>query len=487
MENDKCARASRKAMSRGSLHLPMVALLLLASGTLGSGAAQDDGALPLTLPTGTPFEGHVLAGLVRSSQPLAFETWTVRAYNVTLHEGSTDAYSAPVEGNETIPTGIEPLPKKRQRQWHSELEITFTGTSRRGHVGIHGAEGTTASFVGSGPCTLETRDETLLSIGKPVWISDTPYNKPDAVQYYHRVEQSHVLATCAGTLRLQGPAVLQIFGLDVAIRTPDGANRTASTGFWVNTRVAVEEEHARWVNLDAGELVLESRSPMRWQVALLDARTDGAYVTPDRLVLIQESLAPAPGPVDDAALAPLRTTAWILAVGAVAAGAVLVYRARGRSRLLSAVEDPQESWDAEECMSRADLHIQAERWDRALAWVAQARRLAPTSYTVRATEGFLLGRLGRVDEALDAYREAGRLAPEDGGPDLEAARLAVDADKPHAVVEEFVERALAKNPLLVPEVDEQEDFRVLAGSPRFDRAVSAAWEAYADRASDREE
>lgn len=475
-------------MSRGCL-LPTLGASLLAVMGPGLGtvaAAPDDSPLPLTLPAGTRFGGGLLAGLVRSSQPLSFESFTVRAYNVTLHEGWTDTYAASVDTGD-VPSGIEPTPKKGNDSFHVELEMTFLG-SRRGHVGLHGDGDAAVTFAGRGPCTLEPRDRTVLSIGNPIHYEkgEETRNTPNALQYYSRVEEPHVLATCAGDLVIDGPLILQFFGLDVQARSSSGENVTIRTGEWEKSYLAAVEEHARWVYLTADRVVIESRSPMRWRMALTDAETEGAYVTPDRLVLDGSTRTAATAPAGDAGIEPPRLLGWVLAGGAVVGGGLLLQRARGRG-LPSALDDPGEGWDAEECMARADFHIQTERFDRALAWATQARKLAPTSYTVRATEGFLLGRLGRVDEGLEAYREASRLAPEDGGPDLEAARLALDGGKPHSVVEEFLENALTKNPLLVPEVDEQEEFSVLAGSPRFERAVSKAWDAYADRSSGRDE
>ena len=126
-------------------------------------------------------------------------------------------------------------------------------------------------------------------------------------------------------------------------------------------------------------------------------------------------------------------------------------------------------------MDKAEERIQAEDFPEALRWLVLARQLAPTSVSVCATQGFVLARLGRVDEALDAYQDASRLAPADGEHALVAARLAHGSGRPAPQVEDLLEVALSRDPSQVEEVERDGFFASLAARPRFEHMVDSAW------------
>jgi tetratricopeptide (TPR) repeat protein len=174
--------------------------------------------------------------------------------------------------------------------------------------------------------------------------------------------------------------------------------------------------------------------------------------------------------------------AFLAAVAMGTGGGVLGWwrwRARG---VRSAAFDPAEGWDAEDCVRRAEVHLQAGRLDRALEWSGMACRRAPTSAVACALHAFLLERLGRVDEALASYAEASRLG-QDGEPALCAARLAAASGRGADEVERLLADALARSPGFVEEAEGEPLFRRLRGRPRFESAVETAWSAHAARLS----
>jgi cytochrome c-type biogenesis protein CcmH/NrfG len=63
-------------------------------------------------------------------------------------------------------------------------------------------------------------------------------------------------------------------------------------------------------------------------------------------------------------------------------------------------------------MSRATMLKEAQDWPRLLAWSSQLTQTEPENYFAWSTIGFVYGKMRRYKEAVDAYREALRLKPD---------------------------------------------------------------------------
>jgi hypothetical protein len=128
----------------------------------------------------------------------------------------------------------------------------------------------------------------------------------------------------------------------------------------------------------------------------------------------------------------------------------------------------------EDCMAAATQAADEEDWPRAIDWLKRVRRMAPTSSRTCADLAHALCQTGRRDEGLRMYEEASRLA-HDGEADFNGAVVAVEAGRPPHEVEAWLERALARTPTYVMDVDSDPVFHALRGRADFERIVADAW------------
>jgi thioredoxin-like negative regulator of GroEL len=135
---------------------------------------------------------------------------------------------------------------------------------------------------------------------------------------------------------------------------------------------------------------------------------------------------------------------------------------------------------AEDCCDAGAKAASEEDWAGAAKWFGRARTLAPTSARICADLAFSLSQIGDVDEALRHYAEASRLCA-DGEADFNGALAALHGARPLGEIEEWLERALARSPGLVMPLEADDDFKVLHGRTRYERAVDHAWQCLARR------
>lgn len=448
------------------------ALLALAATLLVPSTADglDSERAPATLfiPPGQRWEGEPYALLLNSMDaPFALPGFRMTAESALALDGVDIAWEI-----RALTFGYAVFRDTNRTPFTNLALVTEEREPRRGYVGIHADPATShVVFEPTGPCAAEPAEDSLIFQGVDDRSGVDERNHPESPVYYHRIREAHLHASCIGQLTLHGTFIIQIQGL-LLNASGDWRNATYDTGA---TRQrdqtgAIDDRRLVWVNIEVKNATLVIEGNHVWEMALADVRSAPA---------VPEDAAFGLGPLSVIRDDPRMQAGALVFLGlSVLTGGVLFRQAR-RRRLRTALEDPREAWDAEECMRRADVHIQCERFHRALEWVDKARALAPTSASVRATEGFLLGALGRVDEALATYVEASRLSPHDGEADLSAARLAIQNGYRLEVVEESVERALERSPHLVQEVDLPEgEFEVLQGRPRYDRAVKTAWDSF---------
>ena len=132
---------------------------------------------------------------------------------------------------------------------------------------------------------------------------------------------------------------------------------------------------------------------------------------------------------------------------------------------------------AEDCVAFGDKAMAEQNWPEGAHWFERALRLAPTSSRVCANLAHALYEIGDAQGALTYYQKASDLAPErDELPDFLAAVVALNAGQPLEEVEQWLLRALERNPEVASEISANPDFGVLRGRPRFDQALAEAWD-----------
>ena len=467
---------------------PVLVLLAVLALSGASPGAAEESRYETAFPAGASFEADALALLAgRSDEPLQMASFTLTAKRLRVYEGTRDYAVVQLGGS---PVGFSPDSANRTYEL-TDVVVTFAQPPTVGFVGVHPREGAIGAFNASAAFVLESRNGTTLASnggatagGRDTQTDEAPDSSPE---FFRAVKGPHLATSAPGHLSFSGPARVKVYGPALRLEAAENAS-TLETGMRHDGDLAVRTAQRRWVVLESDALTFQAGSGTPWEMALGEVRTREAILSPEGTHILP---AAAPLPADPAVRWRERVSAWpLLAVGAAVAGTAgglgwwwwwwwWWWRARA---IRSAASDPAEAWDAEECVRRAEIHLESGRLERALEWLAQARRLAPTSVAACTLHALVLQRLGRADEALRAYVEAAILA-QDGEPALCAARLAATSGRGEGEVEGFVVEALARSPGLVEEVDGERVFRPLRGRPRFELALAQAWRAHLTRLS----
>lgn len=376
-----------------------------------------------------------------------------------------------------------------------DVRITSTGTREHGHVGIHPGAYREASIVPDRAARVAaqdwtylhpTYDQSILSTTGPArpaltgwWTKVTPRSNDGYRDYAHSVDHPNLVVESPGTFRYSGAGEVHVFGVSLVVSARENTT-LLETGSFRKQEGAMDDGVQRWVILRSDNFTLKASSRDAWRIAFSELRVEDSIVTPAGVRRPFGS-----SPADDDALphvaSRIAPSLLVFASAAVVGVGIVVLPRLKRDPLPSHPTplDPTESWEPEDCIARAAVHVEAGRFDRALEWLAQARRLVPTSARVRGMEAFVLGQLGKPEEALAAYAEASRLVPAEGEHDFLAARLVLRASRPVEEAEAFLIRALERSPDLAPEFDEDEILRALAERPRLAEALDRAWAEYA--------
>jgi hypothetical protein len=436
--------------------------------TLLAGPAFAQAEEVARLAPSTPFEGDPLALLLDSGEgAMRLQTFEVRADALRLHEWSGGVHHV-------SDVGVRVFPNQNVSSVLHEVVVTLAVDQAQGFVGIHPAGGDAASFESSSPVRLESATRTEMNPDASTGsTTNSARRNPDSVPYYyHTVAGPHLLARAQGVVRFEGRGAIQIHGPDLLVASREETRRVDTGTEDDGAMAGVTKE--RWVILEGENVTLRIGADAPWTLAMAEVRTADARITPEGVVLEPASASPrAPGSSSSRPMG----IALVAVVGAVVLGGgagVVVLRRRRHA----VVHDETESWDPEDCLRRAALHIESSRFDRALEWVTRARELAPTSARAAATQGFILEQLNRPEASLAAYEAAAGFAPEEGEHDVEAARVAMRLGRPVDDVERVLARALWKSPPFVQQVEEDPAFRPLAERPAFRRAVDNAWAAF---------
>jgi tetratricopeptide (TPR) repeat protein len=158
--------------------------------------------------------------------------------------------------------------------------------------------------------------------------------------------------------------------------------------------------------------------------------------------------------------------------GGFATRAILVRRRR-TTRPVPAASAPF-PFTAEDCLRASHLLLEQDDYPGALEWATRARTLAPTSGEAVSHEAYCLECIGDAEGAMRAYAEAARLMPEDGDMPFLAALQARDVPGHSREAEDWLQRALAKQPANA--WDAENAFPHLARNPEWRRIFREAKE-----------
>lgn len=449
-------------------------LLVLALPQAASAMGQEEGLESVELPAFTRLEGPSLAIYLDGYESLSVRSFWLAAAEVEIFEGRQHTFDLPGAPEMRYPSDFH---HSHATYTLHDVRMNLTGVSTPGYFGVHPGEGVTASVTPSLPTVVQASERTEYARGQP--STDLLPEDPRAQNRYTRiVEGPHLTLRSNGVLRYEGPARIHLSGIHLEVLARENVS-TLRTGESRYSEGVVVHKETRWLVLDAPHVVFEMAADSPLQVGLSEARTDDLVITPDGVVMLPRRVSPqSAAPVQAGPGATLLAVPLVLGAAVLVAGGALYARARGR-RPASAVNDPTEAWDPEDCMRRAALHLEGGRDERALEWTQRARALAPTSSLACAIEALLLERLGRLDEALAGYAQASELSPEEGEHDLCAARLAARAGRPDEEVDRYLERALGRTPSLVEELEQTPELADHLDCPPVAAAMQRAWSEHA--------
>lgn len=451
----------------------LVTIALALAALAGLAAAQ---TATLWIPADATVQGACHALLIHSEKaPLRLDRATITGANVRIIDHALEWIEGPYGDAYVVDRPI------RDDYVAKNARITLA-PGQRGHLGLHPQDHCEATYTPDQPAAaIATSDSHLTTLNDGSLAPDN--NPPDAYYYGHRQIGKHVLATGTGHVTLRATGTVQIMGAVVLVNADNTAPKRHETGHFADDRPITYGE-TRWITIQGDNLTLDLASP---RIPILAAyhtlQGDGFVVDGTGATFTPPSRNPLLGALPTNGGLPLAGGTLLLALLIAGTGAHLLHRHRRLQRAhdahdptLLAVHDPHEEWDAEECLARAETHIENERFDRALPWIERARLLAPTSSTATATHAFLLGILGHHDKAIDLYEQASLLAPHDGEHLLAAARLAHQTGKPPETVEDLLQRALDRDPNLIREFDPEDEFQDLSERDPFQAILGHAWE-----------
>lgn len=517
-------------MSRaGSILVTSILLLPLASATAGEGTF-----LLQRAPRLPPDSEYVFSPLfVFQNDTSGVGDFVLDASNVTLHY-----YEQPFSEIDTPPLAVQVIEEVERRE-HSyvHLRLTKEGSSAQGYVGLVPTPGGIARLAASRPPSFEARERTDAAtmhwMGGPGLIGSQNRDDPG---FRQTVTSPHVVCEAPGGLVFSGGGALKIFGIDVRVAAA-GQEEVFRTGIERESEAPARDGARRWLVIEFEAGVLTTQSVMPWLIAASSAEAswDGeafleavsgeltteesryvpvasrkasltgsftADLLPERAregrgevmlrmavrgdlastTLRQEALETAvprvlssfspglwlAGCLAFVAAAGVSGYAWGRQRGRGAAGAGMGWRRRGTSELPFSIEDCQEAGSAAAAM---------EDWASAADWFGRGLKLAPTSARLTCDLAYSLSQIGDHDQALRLFEEASMLST-DGEADFNGALAALRAGRSLEEVESWIERALARSPEFVAHLEEDDDFSVLKGRPRYEAAVADAWRAY---------
>ena len=427
-------------------------------------------------------------------------------------------------------------PDARQSGVFSNATLRQVG-SHAGFIGFYPDEAS-ATLTTHHAWAIEPKERSEFSTALGSNQREEPVDSP---YYTKTVDRPHLAWESPGLLAYRGAGTLQLMGGAFTFEA-DGRERTYVTGLERRSEEGRPEAVYRWLVLEFDDSALEAASTHPWSLAA--HRTESAWTgrasfnpvagemnasgvgyatrggevgiegtftsflevemhdgTPmGRLTLEGDVSATTLGGFAAAAPSAARTGASapvIVGLGLLAAtvasgvgfagGALYGSRRRARPAPLPAsVAIPlpipasvSMPFTAEDCCDAGAKAASEEDWAGAAKWFARAHALAPTSARICADLAFALSQIGDVEEALRLYERASRLSA-DGEADFNGALAALHGARPLGEIESWLERALERTPGLVTPLESDDDFLVLRGRPRFERAVRRAWERLAD-------
>ena len=503
----------------------LVAILLLPTGAAGSGSFQVEGGADL--PAGSQFAFAPAAAFLQDATRA--EGFRLEAERVTLHV--FEQRKVHVEGQNVLELGrVLPEGDPRQPPRHLDrVEITFRDASEAdGYLGVYPVEGASAAFEARERAHVEAqkgrRLDPFADSGDVGGKDAAPLsNEPD---YEMTLRTPHAWIDAPGSLRYVGPGLVKVNGPDLHLRHANGTDDVLPTG---RERVSPTEVVLRWVVIEMAAGAFEADAASPWALAgasvtahwegealfrtssgemkadegryvasggavRLSGRFDALFAPDDAsgrlgtrmtlsghvdettLQLASASLGHRLGG-DGSPLGPVVLLAGaVVGVGLVGTRAWLARRPRAPPAAPVPAEPrpAEDAWAVEDCMAAATAAADDEDWPLAILWLERVRAMAPTSSRTCADLAHALSQMGRPQDALRMYGEASRLAY-DGEADFNGAVVALESGRPPEDVEPWVERALARTPAYVLDVESDPAFRALRGRPRFDRALADAW------------
>ena len=491
-----------------------VATALVALSALPQAAALDaTGSFSVVggieFPQGSVLQGSPLALFLRgdAAQEPTFAEFRFTASEMTVWVVQEERLE--VDGGLLAP-GYLSLSKRNDTYVLHNVTVSLLDQRPGAFVGADLSRGGLLALEGGG--SVEARDRSALASHE----ATNPSASRDLPYYHREIREPHLLSAMPGGVRYEGGLSVKMSNMVLLLDAEENATRIVAESD--PPEGATGRNFRSWVVLESRDAVLEATSEQPWSAALVDgevewsgqvrfrcvsgaltaagrtSRTtagpvalDGAFagsLLPDvgsglarglltmRGELATSTMAASANGVASLGPSPFLLP-WLALVGgtvvAVGAGA-LVLRRRRRAPVAATLGSTPE-----ECVQRANDLIQAGYYTAATRWLAKARRLAPTSASVCASQAFVLGEVGKVEEALQAYLEASRLDPSEGEHALSAARLSHKAGRRPELVEDLLEQALARSPRLVEEIESDGYFEGLAGRPRFDHLLERAW------------
>lgn len=383
----------------------------------------------------------------------------------------------------------------------TDARIALAGDANAGWLGVRWVPGADATL--DPRSAIEPRASS--EVGTPATMPDT--EDDDKAYFMEPLRVPHLLVTGPTGLRIEGNGSVRLSGLDLDIESRENRSRLDTGVFrddapvgnkrvvwatltFMDGAVAVDglanaqaqalAADLRWSGAARlrgaeGDLHGEGRD---WLAAARDETLDGAFqatLAPgergiradlagdlDGGTLVAMTRAPAPAAQAAEALPWLLLGLGVLVGGAATYG---VARARAHARHRDATP--------EDLLDLALQALEAGDHERALAWVRRARRLAPASERLMLEEAAILDASGDAEGALKAYR-----AIAEGTRDAEAcwhlARGLARAGAHPDDVAPWVAESLARDPILVFEVEEDEALAEVATRPDVKAAVTAA-------------
>lgn len=486
-------------MRRVGVGIVLLTLLAGMAGASVQGEVDLDG--PLRLDAGGIVRGPPLALYVDETEDLADFTATFDWVKITVYKENAYAARGVSVAHPTLESVSFIL--------HA-AQLHLVAGDHSGWAGLYPSSASQVELALPPGASLEALDQKDYGgVVSPTKNPEEP-EKPSAHSYDQDVQVPHVNAESRGVARYVGAGAMKFQGLDVEIEAAENTTRYV-TGVQPQQEagtLAVNEHTWLFLEFVRGEIVLDVPTPvdvafahaeLEWSGAARISPRNGTLLVDGRdmaqeegnvelvgdlvgvakpvfasgqtrlRLSVQEQRTASVSPIPGAPEGTFSPTGILLLLGVAAgAGSLAVWTVRRRFG---------RGMDADEMLTLAHLAGEGGRHDEALGWVRRARGLAPQSGVLALEEGFHLGELGLVDEALATYREAARLS-DDGQAEFDAALLAHRASAlGDAEIEALLVGALEKNPGLVLELDESLGMRLRpSGSPELEAAIRRAHE-----------